>query len=222
MLKIMPAKNVIKDYQENAYYHVYNRGVDKGLIFQNDNDYKTFLSYLKFYLTPQGESLKGAPSRQLKNYVDEIELLCYCLMPNHFHLLIKQHSLHGMDHFLRSISTKYARYFNTHYKRVGHLFQGSYKAVRIENEYQFIYISKYIHRNTLSLSPYKDNPRRLQEYPYSSYGNYLRRFQQTWVRPNEILTYFSQKFSELSYEAFVEQGYAEDIDPIKHQVIDLE
>lgn len=222
MLYVMPAKNVIKDYQEEAYYHVYNRGVDKGLIFRSDQDYKTFLSYFKLYLTLQGESLKVAPSRQLKNYVEEIDLLCYCLIPNHFHLLIKQHSVHGMDHFLRSLCTKYVRYFNSRYKRIGPLFQGPYKAVRVENEYQFIYLSKYIHRNPLSLSPYKESPRSLRKYPYFSYGNYMRRFHQAWVKPDEILSFFSQKFSQLSYEAFVEQSYAEDIDPIKRQVIDLE
>lgn len=218
----MPAKNVLKQYEAGAYYHVYNRGVDKCAIFRDDKDYKTFLSFLKIYLTLRGESLKISPSRQLKNYVEEIDLLCYCLIPNHFHLLIKQHSVHGMDHFLRSLCTKYVRYFNSRYKRIGPLFQGPYKAARIENEYQFIYLSKYIHRNPLSLSPYKESPRRLKEYSYFSYGNYLHRFQQSWVKTDEILSYFSQKFFQLSYEAFVEQSFAEDIDPIKHQVIDFE
>lgn len=218
----MPAKNVIKQYASGGYYHIYNRGVDKGLIFRDPKDYKTFLSFLKLYLTPQGESLQVAPTKKLKNYVYEIELLCYCLMPNHFHLLIKQHSDHGMDHFMRSLLTKYVRYFNSHYKRIGPLFQGPYKAVHIENEYQFIYISKYIHRNPLSLSSYKESPRRLQEYPYFSYGNYIRQFHQSWVKPDEILSYFVQKFSHKSYAAFVEQSYAEDIDPIREQAIDLE
>jgi len=218
----VPAKNAIKEYQEGAYYHVYNRGVDKGLIFREDKDYKTFLSFLKLYLTLQGDSLKGPPSRHLKNYVGEIDLLCYCLMPNHFHLFIKQKSTHGIDHFMRSLLTKYVRYFNSHYKRIGPLFQGTYKAVRIENEYQFIYLSKYIHRNPIPLLPYKETPRRLGEYPYSSCRNYLYDFQQSWVKPDEVLSYFSKKFSHLSYEAFVEQSYAEDLDPIKHQTIDIE
>lgn len=219
---VMPAKNAIKEYQEGAYYHVYNRGVDKGVIFRENKDYKTFLSFLKLYLTLQGDSLKTPPSRLLKNYVGEIDLLCYCLMPNHFHLFIKQKSMHGIDHFMRSLLTKYVRYFNSHYKRIGPLFQGTYKAVRIENEYQFIYLSKYIHRNPIPLLPFKESPRRLSEYPYSSYRNFLHNFQQTWVKPEEILSYFSQKFSNLSYEAFIEQSYAEDVDPIKHQAIDLE
>lgn len=218
----MPAKNAIKEYQEDGYYHVYNRGVDKGLIFREDKDYKTFLSFLKIYLTLQGESLQVAPSKILKNYCDDIELLCYCLMPNHFHLLIKQRSLHGMDHFLRSLCTKYVRYFNSHYKRIGPLFQGPYKAVRVENEYQFIYLSKYIHRNPLSLPPYEESPRRLREYRYSSYANYLKLFSQSWVKPESILSYFSRTYEQLSYESFIEQAYPDDVKPILKEAIDLE
>ena len=89
----MPAKNSLKNYSPEAYYHVYNRGVAKQPIFLDEQDFKTFLSYLKFYLTTpnlQGLSLKVAPSRKLKNYTDQIKSLAYCLMPNHFHFFIFQ------------------------------------------------------------------------------------------------------------------------------------
>lgn len=218
----MPSKNVIKLYEAGAYYHIYNRGVDKGLIFREDKDYKTFLSFLKFYLSLQGESSQVSPSKKLKNYFGEIDLLCYCLMPNHFHLLIHQNSEHGIDHFMRSLLTKYVRYFNTHYNRLGPLFQGPYKAVRIENEYQFIYISKYIHRNPLSLSAYEESPRRLREYTYSSYGNYLQNFTQAWVQPGAILSYFSRTYPQSSYESFIEQSLPDDVKPILNEALDLE
>lgn len=218
----MPAKNAIKEYQENGYYHVYNRGVDKGLIFREDKDYKTFLSFLKLYLTLQGDSLKVPPSRHLKNYVGEIDLLCYCLMPNHFHLFIKQKSMHGIDHFMRSLLTKYVRYFNSHYKRIGPLFQGTYKAVRIENEYQFIYLSKYIHRNPIPLLSFKESPCRLSDYPYSSYRNFLHDLRQSWVQPVAILSYFSRTYRQLSYESFVEQALPDDLKPILTEALDFE
>lgn len=218
----MPSKNVIKQYESEAYYHIYNRGVDKGLIFREEKDYKTFLSYLKIYLSLQGESLKGPPSRKLKNYFGEIELLCYCCMPNHFHLFVKQKSDHGIDHFMRSLLTKYVRYFNSHYHRIGPLFQGPYKAVQVRSEYQFIYLSKYIHRNPVSLLPYKESPRRLREYKYSSYGNYLKNFNQSWVRADPILSYFSNTHKELSYESFIEQAYPDDLKPILAEALDIE
>jgi putative transposase len=216
----MPAKNVLKLYEPGGYYHIYNRGVDKGIIFLEDKDYKTFLSFLKLYLTLQGESLKGAPSRKLKNYFGEIELLCYCLMPNHFHLFVKQKSDHGIDHFMRSLATKYVRYFNTHYHRLGPLFQGPYKAVRVLSEYQFIYLSKYIHRNPISFSPFKESPCRLKEYSYSSYNNYLRSYVQSWISTDNILSLFSHINPQLSYEAFVEQSYADDVKPITSIILD--
>ncbi len=213
----MPSKNVLKRYEQGAYYHLYNRGVDKGLIFREDKDYKTFLSYLKFYLSLQGESSQLPPSKKLKNYFGEIELLCYCLMPNHFHLFVKQNSEHGIEHFMRSLLTKYVRYFNSHYHRIGPLFQGPYKAVKVLTEYQFIYLSKYIHRN-----PYEETPRSLQEYPYSSYQNYLHTFTQSWVKIAEILSYFSRINPQLSYKLFVEQSTADDLKPILDEALDIE
>lgn len=68
----------------------------------------------------------------------EIELITYCLMPNHFHLMKKQNCEHGIDHFMRSLLTKHVRYFNSQYKRIGPLFQEPYKAVRIKNEYHYL------------------------------------------------------------------------------------
>lgn len=221
----MPSKNAIKEYEAGAYYHVYNRGVEKRVIFQDDQDYKTFLSYLKFYLTTpelQGDSLKLVfPSRKLKNYGGEIELLAYCLMPNHFHLLIHQNSETSINHFMRSLATKYVRYFNTKYKRVGHLFQDTYKAVKVEAENQWLHLSKYIHRNPLDLSNFKDfkeSPRSLSDYSYSSYQNYLGLIHQTWVDPRPILSNFGQ--SKSSYQNFVEEPL--DITPIYFSAIDYD
>ncbi len=218
----MPARNVLKLYESNAYYHIYNRGVDKGLIFRDDKDYKTFLSFLKIYISLQGESLKVPPSRKLKNYYGEIELHCFCLMPNHFHLLVRQNTDHGIDHFMRSLSTKYVRYFNSHYHRIGPLFQGPYKAVQVQTDNQLVYLSKYIHRNVLDLSPYKESPRRLREYTYSSYGNYLENFTQSWVQTKAILSYFSRTVQDLSYESFVEQSHTDDIKVILNEALDAE
>lgn len=223
----MPAKNAIKEYEAGGYYHIYNRGVNKQTIFEDEKDYKTFLSFFEFYLTPavdlQGESLKEniSPSRILKNYFGEITLLAYCLMPNHFHLFVKQETDRGIDNFMRSLATKYVRFYNTRYDRIGPLFQGPYKAVRIENEYQFTYLSKYIHRNPMDLFTYKESPRRLSEYKYSSYGNYLHLFSQSWVDTGEILGLFLATNKNYSYENFIEGGEPDDITIISTLTIDI-
>ena len=217
----MPSKNIVKEFVPEAYYHIYNRGVAKQKIFLDDQDYKTFLSYLKLYLTLsslQGPTLKVAPSRILKNYFDQIKLLAYCLMPNHFHLFVWQKDANEITNFMRSLITKYAIYFNKKYKRVGPVFQGNYKAVIVKTENQFIYLSKYIHRNPLPLPTRLD----LVGYKYSSYGNYLGKFSQAWVDKSEILSYFSKLNPEESYQKFVEEIDERDLILIKDEMLDFE
>lgn len=222
----MPSKNRVKTYVSDSYYHIYNRGVEKRIIYQDNEDYAVFLSCLKLYLTPpkpidrrftitlQGPSPTDsvqiyAPCRQPNNHSTQIELIAYCLMPNHFHLCIKQVDHRAMDHFMRSLATKYAMYFNKKYERVGSLFQGRYKAVLVETEEQFTYLTKYIHRNPLDLTSYKDRPRQLSNYSFSSYPNYLGLRHQIWINPDNILTYFSSLSQHNSYKNFVEETPSE-------------
>ena len=124
----MPSKNTLKIYIKNGYYHLYNRGVEKRKIFQDEQDYAVFLSYLKIYLLPKDENnLKKLLLNSdldyrerdntlrllnLNNFTDEITLLAYCLMPNHFHLLLKQKSENSIDVFMRSLCTRYTMFFN--------------------------------------------------------------------------------------------------------------
>ncbi len=216
----MPSKNALKIYVEKSYYHLYNRGVNKEEIFLDEQDYKTFLSYLKFYLSAvslQGESSQAAPSKQLKNYSDKIKLIAYCLLPNHFHLMIWQNEADSINFFMRSLVTKYSRYFNKKYKRVGPVFQGVYKAVLVESELQLLYLTKYIHRNPISCLPAR---RVLAGYKYSSYGNYLGLFNQSWLVTDEILSYFSQTKFANSYQSFVEEADERDLPLIKSMLIE--
>lgn len=190
----MPAKNSVKIFIENGYYHIYNRGVEKRNIFLDDQDYSVFLSYLKKYLDP---SLGSDP----KSLAQEVDLLAFCLMPNHFHLLVKQISKDGVTKLIRAVCTKYVMYFNAKYKRVGTLFQGKYKAALILDDSYLIHLSRYIH-----LNPGSDP----KSYTYSSYKHYLNKVKMGWVKPYEILTFFRSAQNTslkdcLSYESFVEE-----------------
>ncbi len=204
----MTAKNRIKTYVANTFYHVYNRGVEKRTIFLDEKDFKVFLSYLKFYLMPtltlRGASPKSYPSQQLTNHHQKIQLIAYCLMPNHFHLLLKQTDVDSMTSFLRALCTRYSMYFNKRYARVGSLFQGRYKAVLIDNEMQFLYLTKYIHRNPLDLSGYQ--PSNLLEYPYSSYRNFTGVIHQVWIDPSDIIYRNSNNNPQSTYQKFVEES----------------
>lgn len=228
----MPGKNVVRVFEEGGYYHVYNRGVEKRTIFEDAVDYKKFIAFLKFYLVEQAlQDLQGPtlkkdkvnlppPSRRANNFANEIDLHAYCLMPNHFHLFVRQNGEYSISSFMQSLITKYVIYFNKRHRRVGSLFQGKYRAVRIESEAQFTYLSKYIHRNPLPDHPTRSDLEGLQEYKYSSYRNYLKRFTQTWVKTDDILSYFSTSNLANSYRVFVEE--TGDISRIYYEMIDLE
>ncbi len=188
----MPAKNSVKQFVENGYYHLYNRGVEKRDIFLDEQDYAVFLSYLKKYLDPTGSD----PHPLAK----EVDLLVFCLMPNHFHLLVKQSSLNGITKLVRAVCTNYVMYFNKKYDRIGTLFQGKYKAVLVDNDAYLLHLSRYIH-----LNPGSDP----KTYNYSSYKYYLGRKNANWIKTTEVLAYFkTAKRINLkdffSYESFVD------------------
>jgi putative transposase len=192
----VPSRNSLKIYADHGLYHIYNRGVEKRFIFEGDQDYKVFLRYLKEVLSPidkknlkttfnlRGQSYK-AEKRPLKNYSTEIDLAAYCLMPNHFHFLIKQNDKVSIEGFMRALMTRYSMYFNKKYERVGPLFQGRYKAVLVNDESYLLHLSRYIHLNP---GEYSDN----LEGAYSSYADYLGIRATPWVKPNVILSFFNQ------------------------------
>jgi len=219
----MPAKNIVKVYKEDSYYHIYNRGVARQDIFLDDQDYKYFLFYLKLYVIQklpdidlQGRTLKYFKSRIPNNFADEIQLVAYCLLPNHYHFLIHQKSRDSIQHFMRSLGTKYSMYFNDRYNRVGPLLQGKYKAVLVDSDEQFVYLSKYIHKNPLDVLTSGSD---LEVYKYSSYINYLGRINQTWVKPQSVLDLFSSTNKMLTYKQFVE-SLKDDYSSIEDIVLD--
>jgi len=207
----MPAKNSIKTYISNGYYHIYNRGVEKRKIFLDEQDYAVFLSYLKEYLLPKDENgLRNKLAKEnftwhdraeivktlrMNNFYEEIILLVFCLMSNHFHLLIKQNKFDSIDKFIGSLCSRYSVYFNKKYKRVGKLFQGVYKAVLVKNEEYLLYLSKYIH-----IQAENDRTKRP-----SSLDMYLGKSHIEWVNSDLILSYFSGTKRNLSYNDFIFQ-----------------
>lgn len=216
----MPKKHSRKIYLENGYYHVYNRGVNKRKIFKDNQDYLIFLHLLKYYLSPSQENINNAPPnlfgyklvrpRPLRNLSSEIELLTYCLMPNHFHLLIKQITINGMSKLMQHLLTTYSMYFNKRNNRVGHLFQGRYKAALVDNDSYLLHLSRYIHTNPTHLTG--PGPVNLTNYPYSSYTYYLGNKKSDWIKPELILKFFDTKnllpFLKTypSYQKFVEES----------------
>jgi len=163
------------------YYHVYNRGMNKQLIFQDNTDRIRFLFLILYFQSPAtfekvGRSIKSFVQHRVfdigkedeKNIVNErfVELTSFCLMPNHFHLIIKEVEENGTARYMQRILNSYTKYYNTKYGKSGHLFQGPYKAVHVNNNNQLLYLSSYIHRNPRELKGWFNKE---SSYEWSSY-----------------------------------------------------
>jgi putative transposase len=178
----MPSRNRVKVYVNDSYYHVYNRGLNKQPIFKDDYDYSVFLNLLKRYLS--NKVVKDKVGREYDSLNGRIELLAFCLMPNHFHLLIYQNDEAAMTALLRRVSTAYSAYFNKKYKRSGALFQERFKANRISKDEYLAHISRYIHMN----------PNDYRKWKYSSLPYYMSKQKAEWIKPEKILDLFENDY----------------------------
>ena len=170
----MPSRNSKKIYDINAYYHVYNRGTDKRVIFRDEADYEMFINLLRRYVG--NEVARDRSGREYDWYGDVLQVAAFCLMPNHFHILIYQTDAAAMTAVLRAVCGSYTVYFNKRYNRSGTLFQGVYRASHITTESYLLHITRYIHRN----------PDRALEYRWSSIANYIGGGGYSWVN-SELL-----------------------------------
>lgn len=215
----MPSRYVIRDFVENAFYHVFNRGVEKRNIFLEHQDYNIFLYYLYIYLMPLKKILAKYPQFPIrlhaKNLNEQLELISYCLMPNHFHLLLLQRTADAISKFIKQLTNAYTFYFNNKYNRVGGLMQGRFKAVKIETEELLLHVNRYIHLNPIVSEITKD----LNTYKWSSYSNYLGKAGSINCAKHHILTHFS---SRKKYKEFIENQveYEQKLELIKHITIE--
>lgn len=175
----MPKRNAIKHYGVEQFYHVYNRGVNKTTIFQEDADKLYFLGLLKQFLGSEGASDRFG--RERPNYADEVDLVAYCLMNNHFHFLVYLKETNGLEKLMRSLMTSYSMYFNRKYARTGGLFEGRFLASRVTTDAYFWHVSRYIHLNPL------DAAQRYETYPFSSLGYFRGEKHASWVHPEHLV-----------------------------------
>lgn len=173
----MPSRNVVKVDVPDSYYHVYARGHGRQKIFRDDGDFEMFLSLFARHLSNEPSS--NVVGRQYPHLQGEVELLSYCLMGNHFHLLLYQHCEGAMSKLMRSVMTGYSMYFNKKYHSSGSLFESRYKASRISSDPYLMHISRYIHLN----------PKKWMEYPHSSIHSYYLGAPE-WLKPGRVIELF--------------------------------
>ncbi len=202
-------------------YHIYNRGSEKRDIFTQPRDYRRFQNTFYYYQYQGPKSRLSKLSRNtFSSFIPQqdkklVEILAYCLMPNHFHFLVKQLKDGGISLFSSQLANSYTKYFNTKYRRVGSLFQGTFKSVLIESDEQFVHVSRYIHLNPIVSGMVKE----LEAYPWSSYEEYLSG-NSRYCALGEVLAFFS---SPERYKEFTEDqiAYGSELEIIKHQLIDI-
>ncbi len=171
----------------DEYYHIYNRGNSQQIIFIDEQDYKVFQHFL-YIMNMEKRVTSREVGDKPYTYQREKQLVhigAYCLMPNHFHILLTQKYDQGISKFMLKLSTAYTMYFNSKYKRTGGLYEGSFKSKHIDNDTYMKYVYSYIHLNPLKLfSPKWKEDLRMRKriniepvtmYPFSSIGYYLDR-----------------------------------------------
>lgn len=201
------------------FYHLYNRGLEKRDIFTQSRDYSHFIQTFLYYQI-QNPKPKFSTFRRNKIFpVDHskkiVEIIGYCLMPNHFHLLVKQLKEGGISEFMRRFILSYIKFRNLKYNHQGPLFNGSFKAVLIESDEQLIHTSRYIHLNPLVSLLVKD----LDLYPWSSYEEYIGLNSNNQVSKDEVLNFFK---SPQDYQKFVldQADYGRTLELLKHKIIE--
>lgn len=228
-------------FVNGEFYHIYNRGVDKRKIFMDNLDYLRFIHDL-FEFNDKNivmNVLRRIPNTKIEGYripFNEVkqprellvDILCYCLMPNHYHIFLRQRIDGGISKFLQKIGIGYTNYFNLKYERSGVLFQGKFKAVPIESDIQFTHISRYIHLNPVELveSRWKDNGIKdwkkvkgfLESYRWSSYIDYVgnKNFP-SLINKRFLSNYFD---NEKEYKKFIKEWALKDSEIIKDITID--
>lgn len=193
-------------FVSGQYYHVYNRGVDKRTVFLRYGHYKRFIATMSSILNTGSATPRPHYNQSLALKL-KVNIIAYCLMPNHYHFLIKQLTGNGITEFMHKIDTSYTKYINLNLKRSGRLFENTFKAKLIDNEPLFIHTARYIHLNPViaRLTP------SLELWPWSSYLETIGKRDPSFCTISEILQYFSKNEPQKQYENFVndQRAYAQ-------------
>ncbi|OGH18769.1 MAG: hypothetical protein A2868_03285 [Candidatus Levybacteria bacterium RIFCSPHIGHO2_01_FULL_40_15b] len=213
----------------NSYvYHVFNRGIDRRNIFTDLREYSRAQELRKYYFCKeppvsyskflqQQKEIREEVAQQMKRDEKLVNILAYCLMPNHFHFMLQQNSDRGIPIFVSNFTNAYTRYFNTKHERTGPMFEGIFKAVLVESDEQLVHLSRYIHLNPVVSSIINED--QLINYQWSSYQHYVSDAIDDSVNSNLVLSMFKSKHI---YKGFVldHVEYGKKLEAIKHLVLE--
>ncbi|MCL5407454.1 MAG: transposase [Patescibacteria group bacterium] len=209
------------------YYHIFSRSIAQYIVFNNTEEYSRMIEILKLYCYLDfchkysrfinfEEARKNAIIEDLeKNSPVFIEIIAYCIMPTHLHLVLKQITNHGISNYIAKVLNSYSRYFNLNHKRMGPLWAGRFKSVLVLNDEQLLHLTRYIHLNPTSAGVVKS----LQDWQFSSYLEYI----DSEEKKEKICSYNDLfDFSPKEYKKFVSErkSYQRKLSHIKNLLID--
>jgi len=211
-------------------YHVFNRSVAGQIIFRNSREYKLFIELVEYYSFSDVRLRFSHYTRLEKNVriqtLDElyksskrlVNVYAFCVMPNHYHILVKQNVDNGISDFIRKLQGSYAHYLNIKTKRAGSVYQSPFKGSLIEYDEQFIHVARYIHINPLT-SYLLDKKDKLKSYTWNSYRDYIGVDSRKFIKKNKLLNYFNstQEFIDFTLN---QVDYQRELHKIKHLIQD--
>lgn len=164
---------------ENDVYHILNKSIAGYKIFNSNSEFNKFIETIIYYQTRNHLSFSDFVQRKeyqldltklvASDREKHVEIISYCFMPTHFHLVLRQLRDNGISKFLNDCLNSYTRYFNIKHKRKGPLWQGKTKKVLVESDEQLLHLTRYIHLNPTT-SYLVDKP---EDWTYSSYNEYI-------------------------------------------------
>ncbi|NCN58474.1 hypothetical protein COW99_06085 [Candidatus Roizmanbacteria bacterium CG22_combo_CG10-13_8_21_14_all_38_20] len=211
-------------------YHIFNRSVAGQTIFRNIREYQIFLDLLEYYSFTHAKHrfshyrrLEDETKKQTLNKLYQqsdklVDIYSFCIMPNHYHLLLKQLTDDGISKFIRQIQNSYARYINIKTQRNGALLQSPFKSVLIENDEQFIHVARYIHLNPLT-SYILTNQSELANLEWCSYKDYCSANSRGFVNTSNLMSYYNS-IDELNKFTLNQVDYQRALAKIKHLTLE--
>ncbi|MBE6065446.1 transposase [Clostridium cochlearium] len=174
-----------REWFPNSEYHITSRGNRRNDIFRDEEDFQVYITIIE---------------NSLEHFKGQFELICYCLMDNHVHLLLKSKDRH-IKFLMSRINSIYAKYFNEKYNYCGHLYEKRYFSELIEKDSQLLETSRYIHLNPVKANMV-ENP---EDYKWSSYKMYIGQEKEKLIKSDEVLNYFKEENKRELYKEFIEE-----------------
>lgn len=204
----MPSRNTRREDAPESYYHVYSRGLNKSTLFYSPEDKDYFLYLLSRHLSVK--TFSNTSGYTYPHFRDKVELLSFCLMDNHIHLLFYQAEQGALSKLMKSIMVAYSTYFNRKHKRRGPVFESRFMASRITDDVYLTHVSRYIHLN----------PRGWKRFPHSSLKYIIKSNEPEWLQTERLLDQFSSRKSYLEFVSDYDD-YKQILDNVKHELANL-